>query len=91
MLENRLPRRVLYGELKEGRRTVGGQYKRFEDCLKATRKKNAIPPYQLETLAADRKGWRNICTTGMLFMLATQDETEDERRRRRHEHAARNR
>jgi len=82
---------VLYGELKEGRRSTGGQYKRFKDCLKATLKKNAIPLDQLETLAADRKGWRDFCTTGILFMQATQDKTEDERRRRWHEHAARNR
>jgi len=59
MPEHRLPRRVLYGELKEGRRSVGGQYKRFKDFLKATLKKNAITPDQLETLAADRKGWRD--------------------------------
>jgi len=48
-------------------------------------------PDQLETLAADRKGWRDICAAGILFVQATQDKTEDERRRRRHEHAARNR
>jgi len=79
------------GELKEGRKSVGGQYKRFKDCLKATLKKNAIPPDQVETLAADRKGWQDICTTGIFFMQVTLDKTEDERRRRRHEHAARNR
>jgi len=44
MPENRLPRRVLYVELKEGRRSSGGQYKRFKNCLKATLTKNAIPP-----------------------------------------------
>ena len=82
---------MLYGELKEGRRSVGGQYKRFKDCLKATLKKNAVPLDQLEKLAENRKGWREICTTGILFMQETQDKTEDERRRRRHEHAARNR
>jgi len=84
MPEIRLSRRVLYGELKEGRRSVGGQYKRCKDCLKTTFKKNAIPPDQLETLAANHKGWRDICTTGILFMQATQDKTEDERRHRRH-------
>jgi len=68
-------RPVLYGELKEGRRSAGGQYKRFKDCLKATLKKNAIPPGQLETLAADRKGWRDICTADILSMQATQDKT----------------
>jgi len=91
MPENRLPRRVLYGELKGGRTSTGGQFTSFKDCLKATHKKNAIPPDQLETSAADRKGRRDICTTGILFMQATQDKTEDERRRQRHEHAARNR
>jgi len=96
MPENRLSRRMLYGELKEGRRSVGEQCKRFKDCLKATLKKHAIPPDQLllgteKTLAADRKGWRDICTAGILFMPATQDKTEeDERRRQRHELAARN-
>jgi len=47
-------------------------------------------PDQLETLAADRKGWRDICTTGILFMQAKRDETEDERRCRWHEHTAQN-
>jgi len=59
---------VLCGELKEGRRSAGGQYKRFKDCLKATHKKNVIPLDQPETLAADRKGWRDICTAGILSM-----------------------
>ena len=72
-------------------RCVGGQFNRFKIFLKAALKKNAIPPDQLETLAADRKGWRDICTTGILFVQATQDKTEDERRRRWHEHATRNR
>jgi len=63
----------------------------FQEYLKATLKKNAIPPDQLETLAADLKGWRDICTTGILFMQATQHKTEDKRCHRRHEHAARNR
>jgi len=52
--------RVLNGKLKEGQRFTGGQFKRFKDCLKATLNKNGIPPDQLETLAADRKGWRDI-------------------------------
>ena len=77
MPENRLPRRVLYGELKGGQKSTGGQFKRFKDCLKATLKKNGIPPDQLETLVADRKDWRDICTTGILFMQATQDKIED--------------
>jgi len=73
------------------RRSVGGQYKRYKIVWRQRSRRMLFPPDQLETLAADRKGWRDVCTIGMLFMQATQDKTEDERHRRRHEHAARNR
>lgn len=39
MPENRLPRQVLYGELREGTRGIGGQKKRYEDQLKLKLKK----------------------------------------------------
>jgi len=35
---NRNPKQLLYGELLHGRRSVGGQKKRFEDILKASLK-----------------------------------------------------
>jgi len=53
MPPNRLPRRLLYSELQEGRRSRGGQMKRFSD-VKLLLKKCQIPPGQLEALAADR-------------------------------------
>ena len=34
MSPNRLPRRLLYSELQEGRRSRGGQMKRFSDNVK---------------------------------------------------------
>ncbi|KAI8519370.1 hypothetical protein Bbelb_026270 [Branchiostoma belcheri] len=61
---NRLPRQVLYGELTHGRRAVGGQYKRFKDCLKHNLKKCDIPTQDLEHCAADRSGWRSSCMAG---------------------------
>jgi len=56
-----LPRRLLYSELQEGRRSRGGQMKRFSDNVKLLLKKCQIPPGQLEALAADRLVWRDVC------------------------------
>ena len=38
MPDHRLPKHLLYGELQQGRRTQGGQRKRFKDTLKASLK-----------------------------------------------------
>ena len=52
---NRLPRRLLYAALAQGRRSRGGQKKRFSDHLKATLKKCHISTEHLEDLASDRE------------------------------------
>ncbi|KAJ3587229.1 hypothetical protein NHX12_010827, partial [Muraenolepis orangiensis] len=63
MPSNRLPRRVLYGQLHHGRRSAGGQKKRYKDQLKTALKKCKIRPEALEDVAADpvmtnpRRGW----------------------------------
>ena len=36
MPDERLPKKVLYGELQEGKRSQGGQKKRYKDTLKAS-------------------------------------------------------
>ena len=38
MPDKRLPKKVLYGELQEGKRSQGGQKKRYKDTLKASLK-----------------------------------------------------
>ena len=38
MDDNRLPKRIFYGEPATGKRTTGGQYKRYKDTLKASLK-----------------------------------------------------
>ena len=43
MPDERLPKKVLYGELQEGKRSHGGQKKRYEDTLKASLKDFNIP------------------------------------------------
>ena len=41
MPDERLPKKVLYGELQEGKRSQGGQKKRYKDTFKAS----LIPPF----------------------------------------------
>ena len=38
MPEERLPKKILYGELEMGKRSHGGQEKRYKDTLKASLK-----------------------------------------------------
>ena len=43
MSEERLPKKILYGELEIVKRSHGGQKKRYEDTLKASLKDFNIP------------------------------------------------
>ena len=54
MPHNRLLHRVLYGQLQLGRRSVGGQNKRFKDHIKSILKRCNIPISRLKTLASER-------------------------------------
>ena len=64
MDDNRLPKRVFYGELATGKRTTGGQYKRYKDTLKASLKNFNINPDTWENLAAIRTAWRSEIRRG---------------------------
>ena len=43
MLQERLPMEILYGELEMGKRSHGGQKKRYKDTVKASLKNFNIP------------------------------------------------
>ena len=43
MPDERLPKKVFYGELQEGKRSQGGQKKRYKDTFKASLKDFDIP------------------------------------------------
>ena len=58
MEDKRLPKRLFYGELAEGKRSVGGQRKRYKDTLKVSLKDFGINPDCWESLAAERSAWR---------------------------------
>ena len=53
-----LPKRLFCGELAKGKRSQGGQKKRYKDCLKASLK---------GTQALDRLRWRSKISKGAIF------------------------
>lgn len=60
MAEERVAKRILYSELKEGKRKVGGQLLRYKDVLKRHLKRCDIEPAHWESLAARRPEWRRL-------------------------------
>ena len=63
MPDDRLPKQLLYGELCYGKRSVGGQKKRFNDTLKKTLTSFNINVANWEVCAQDRPLWRSMIHT----------------------------
>ena len=57
-------KRLLYGELQEGKRSVGGQRKRYKDTLKVALNNFQIDPDTWEDAAANRSEWRSRVAEG---------------------------
>jgi len=83
MPDNRLLRRLLYGELAVGLRSVCRPKKRFIDHIKANRLKCNIKPSDLEDPATDRDIWI-LCDTGLRSFLTGWITASEERRAARH-------
>ena len=60
MPDERLPKKVFYGELQEGKRSQDGQKKRYKDTLKASLKDFDIPIGSWEQTAQERSKWRGL-------------------------------
>ena len=60
MANNRLPKAVFYSELRQGKRSHGGQKLRFKDVLKRHMKKTGISRDTWEEEAAQRVKWRGL-------------------------------
>uniref|UniRef100_H3AWJ4 C2H2-type domain-containing protein n=1 Tax=Latimeria chalumnae TaxID=7897 RepID=H3AWJ4_LATCH len=60
MPDTRLPKKAFYSELKLGKRSRGGQFKRSKDCLKANLKNCDISVDTWEQDACDREQWRKM-------------------------------
>ena len=88
MDDSRIPKAVFYSELAAGRRSQGGQYKRYKDVLKATLKSCNISTTAWENIALNRPQWRKICHDGTQYFEEQRMERKRERRRERHAAAA---
>ena len=64
MSDERLPKRIFYGELRDGIRHTGGQKKRFKDTLKKSMKDFNIDHTSWETTAINRTAWRGAIGRG---------------------------
>ena len=62
--EERFPKKILYGELQVGKRSHGGQKKRYKDILKASLKDFSIPTESWEQITQDRTKWRGLIRRG---------------------------
>ena len=60
MEPHRLPRQLLYGELRLGQRPRGRPRKRFKDCVKGSLKYSHASAKDLEVCAQDRAVWRSL-------------------------------
>ena len=60
----RLPKKILYGELQVGKRSHGDQKKQYKDTLKASLKDINIPTESWEQIAQDRTKWRGLLRKG---------------------------
>ena len=64
MPDERLPKKVLYGELQERKSSQGGQKKRYKDTFKALLKDFNISTESREQAAQDRTKWRCLINKG---------------------------
>ena len=64
MPDERLRKKVLYGELQEGKHSQGGQKKRYKDTLKASLKDFNIPTESWERAAQERTNIRCLINKG---------------------------
>ena len=61
MPDERLPKKILYGELRDGKYSQGGQKKRYKDTFKALLN---IPTESSEQADQDRTKWRCLINKG---------------------------
>ena len=64
MPEERLPKKILYGELEMGKCSHGGQKMRYKDTLKASLKDFNIPTESWKRIAQDRAKWQILIRRG---------------------------
>ena len=80
MSDNRLPKKLLYGELSQGKRFQGGQKKRFKDSVKASLKAFDLDIQTWEEVAQNRGTWRTAIRKGAEAYEDSRIQAAEERR-----------
>nr|VZH98226.1 unnamed protein product [Spirometra erinaceieuropaei] len=70
MDDERLPKRLFYGDGATGSCRQGGQIRRYMDTLKSSLKRPQVNPTNWEELAHDRPTWRRAVKTGAAIYKA---------------------
>ena len=83
MPDERLPKKLLFGELQEGKRSQGCPKKRFKDTLKASLKAFNIDHGTWEQTAQDRGAWRSAVHKGAKTCEANRIAAAEDRRQTR--------
>ena len=88
MDDSRLPKRLLYGELTAGQRSLGRPKKPYKDSLKESLKCYDIPYSTWEASANDRPAWRSLVSAGVLAFKANRIHEKDQIPQRRKERSS---
>ena len=87
MPDCRIPKKLFFGELQDGKRSLGAPKKRFKDTLKASLKAFGINPVSWEQAAADRTKWRAAVHSGARRHEQTKKSVAERRRQERKDKA----
>ena len=85
MPDERIPRRLMYGELSSGKRSYCGERKRLKDTLKISVRSFNIDIESWELAAQDRSTWRGHISQGATKAEEYRKVAAEEKRRRRKE------
>ena len=83
MPDERLPKRLPFGELVEGKRSLGSQKKRCKDTLKASLKHCNIDPDTWKEIARNQTFWCSTVFTGVSSFEAKRVEEQEQKRQLR--------
>ncbi|KAA3671148.1 uncharacterized protein DEA37_0010594 [Paragonimus westermani] len=63
--DDRIPKQLMYGQVKSGRRNPGGQKRRYQDVVQVSLSRHNIEFRCWEDLALNRTAWRNTVRAGV--------------------------
>ena len=85
MDSNRLPKQIMFGELRDGKRKIGTPKKRFKDELKTSLTSSGLNHTEWEKRASNRNSWRSDVRSGVKSFEENRRVVAKEKRRKRKE------